>query len=124
MKRLLATLVFAVQAVAPAFADPMPAKDVALIDQAIERSNAAFLRSDAEALADATSERVLQAVGREQYLASVKAGMKGMQEQGIRLVSHTMAPPTPPIPAGDFIATLYPGFPADYKFPPFKTTPL
>ena len=115
-----------------------------------------------------------QAVGgRDKYVDSIQAGMKAAQAQGIKFVSHTTEPPTPPVKAGEFIiavvkettvmelhgrkarndgftvvvrraaggpwkliggngvaqnpgviAMLYPGFPTDYKFPPYTTTPL
>ena len=174
MKSLLAFLIFVAQFVTPAFAAPMPAKDVAEINKVIDDSNAAFMRSDAVTIADDTSDRLMQAVGgRDKYVESIQAGMKSTQAQGIKVVSHTAETPTPPIKAGEFIiavvkevtvmtshgrqlrndgftvvvrraaggpwkliggsgvaqnpgviAMLYPGFPADYKFPPYTTTPL
>lgn len=174
MKKCLACLVLALQLVLPAFGAELSAKDIAAIDKTIEDSNAAFLRSDAAAVANATSERLMEAVGgRDKYLESIQAGIKAIDAQGIKFLSHTMDAPTPPIKAGNFIlavvkettvmeargrqmrndgftiavrpaaggpwkliggngvsqnpgviAMLYPGFPADYKFPPYTTRPM
>ncbi len=174
MKTLLASAALIAQLALPAFAADLSAKDVAAIEKVIEASNAAFLRGDAGAIADVTSERLLEAVGgRAKYVESIQAGIAGVHAQGITIVSHAEEPPAPPVKAGAFIvsvvkettimeargrkmrndgftvvvrpaaggpwkliggngvsqnpgvmAMLYPGFPEDYKFPPYTTVPM
>jgi hypothetical protein len=91
----------------PAFGADLSAKDIAAIDKTIDDSNAAFLRSDAAAIGDLTSERLMEAVGgRDKYVESIAAAIKAVNAQGIKVVSHTMVAPTPPIKAGNFIVTV------------------
>jgi hypothetical protein len=173
MKRFLAGVLLATQFSMSFGADLSP-KDVAALDATMDQSNAAFYRSDAEGIADVSSERLIQAVGgRGKHIEDLQGVMATIRAQGIQVVSHHTDPPSAPISADGFIVTvvkektileshgrrirndgftvavrptaggawkliggggvaqnpgvismLYPGFPVDYKFPPYTMVPM
>ncbi len=175
MKRSLACLLVAASlSTSAAFAARLSANDVAAVDAAIDKSNAALVRGDVDGVVDSTADQLLGAMGgRAKYAAAVQGIVKTMKDLDLRVASHTMEPPTEPVKAGDWLVTvvkestvmetrgrrvrtdgftvavrpaaggrwkliggkgiaqapgimaeLFPGFPANYKFPAFVDTPL
>ena len=109
MKNLLAAAIVAVGLLIQAHAAPQSAPDQEAIVKSLDESNAAFLRRDAEALANLTFDRLLQvAGGRSAYVQSLKAGFQGADAQQIRVVSHTIGALEGPTRAGEYIVYIVP----------------
>lgn len=109
MKNVLAAAIVAVGLMVQAHAAPQSTPDQEAIVKSMDESNAAFLRRDAEALANQTFDRLLQVVGgRSAYIQSLKSGFQAMDEQQIRIVSHTIGALDGPTRAGEYIVYVVP----------------